>query len=175
MTDYRGEVSITIAAPAEQVYAYLADFQRHPEWVKNLTTVTPLAPGQTGVGATFKTAEGPPPVGRWATVRMMTHFMAGVLGGAKPYSEATITALEPPRRIAWGAGVPKGAGFFNRAEWEFLLEPRGGGTYLTQRFHWQPQSAGAERMLSAAGLEGLRAAVAASLAQLKQRLETAPA
>jgi uncharacterized membrane protein len=171
MTDYRGEVSITIAAPAEQVYAYLADFQRHPEWVKNLTTVTPVTPGRTGVGATFKTAEGPPPVGRWATVRMMTHFVAGVLGGAKPYSEATITALEPPRRIAWWAGVPKGTGFFNRAEWEFRLEPQGASTQLTQHYAWQPQNERAERMLSAAGPEGLRQAVAASLAQLKQKLE----
>ena len=171
MNVYQGEVTVTIAAPAEQVYAYLADFQRHPEWVKNVSQVTPLRPGETGVGATFRTNEGPPPVGAASTLRMMVHFVAGVLGGAKPYSEATITALEPPSRIAWRAGIPKGAGFFNRAEWEFVLEPRGASTQVTQRYCWQPQTPGAEKMVGAAGPEGLRQAVAVSLGRLKARLE----
>ena len=171
MHEYQGSVAVTIAAPAERVYAYLADFTRHPEWVKNVSQVTPLTPGQTEVGTVFRAQEGPPPVGPWRMVQMMTHFVAGVLGGAKPYSEATITALEPPRRIAWWAGVPKGNGYFNRAEWEFVLEPEAGGTRLTQHYHWRPQNALAERMVGAAGEDGLREAVGLSLTKLKEVLE----
>jgi hypothetical protein len=102
---------------------------------------------------------------------MMASFMQGIFGGAKPYSEAKITALESPRRIAWQAGIPKGDGFFNFAEWEFALEPQGNATHLTQRFHWKPQNPTAERMVAAAGVEGLEHAVAVNLARLKRRLE----
>ena len=171
MHTYAGAVSITIQAPVETVYAYLADFTRHPEWVKNVKEVVQITPGAAGVGAAFKASEGPPPVAWGQKVNMMVHFVRGVLGGAKPYSEATITALDPPRRIAWRAGVPKGDAFFNLAEWEFLLEPRGAATVLTQRFTWKPQNPTAERMVRAAGVEGLQGAVAASLMELKRRLE----
>jgi hypothetical protein len=102
---------------------------------------------------------------------MMLYFLTGVLSGAKTYSRAEITALEPDRRIAWQAGVPKGDGYFNRAQWEFLLEPQGQTTRLTQRFTYQPQNGLSRRMVDAAGVGGLERACAASLAQLKQRLE----
>lgn len=175
MNEYKGQVAITIQAPAQQVYDYLADFRRHPEWVDNLSQVTQLSTGPIGVGTTFKTQEGPPPVtSRLEKLRMMVHFVAGVLGGARPYSEATITALEPHRRIAWQAGIPQGAGFFNFAEWEFVLEPEGSATRLTQRFHWKPQNPTAEHMVGAAGAAGLERACAVSLAQLKRRLEGRP-
>ncbi len=165
------EESLTIQAPVEQVYAYLADFPHHPEWVKNVSKITPLTSQAQGVGATFKCEEGPPPVTFGQTLGMMRHFIAGLLGGMKPYSVAKITALEPHRRIAWEAGIPKGQGYFNFAEWEFVLEPQGSSTQLTQRFHWKPQNPTAERMVGAAGSAGLERAVAVSLAQLKRRLE----
>lgn len=54
-----------------------------------------------------------------------------------------------------------------------MLEPQGAATHLTQRFCWKPQNpTTAERMVGAAGSEGLEKAVAVSLAQLKRRLET---
>jgi uncharacterized protein YndB with AHSA1/START domain len=174
-TPYHGQAAITIQAPAELVFAYLADFERHPEWAANLGRVAPVTPGAAGVGATFKTQEGPPPAGPAQRLRMLVHFLAGVLRGAKTYSTATITALEPPRRIAWQGGIPKGQGFFNRAEWEFLLEPRGAATHLTQRFRLCPQEPGAEHMVRALGPAGWEQAVAFSLLRLKHRLESAAA
>jgi hypothetical protein len=102
---------------------------------------------------------------------MMVPFVLGLLGGAKPYSEAKITALESPDRIARQAGIPKGDGFFNFAEWEFVLEDQGNATHLTQRFNWKPQTPTAERMVSAAGVEGLEDAVTVNLTRLKHRLE----
>jgi hypothetical protein len=178
MREIRGEAQIFIAAPVERVYGYLADFTRHPEWAQNLSAVRPLAAGPVAVGtptARFRCAEGPPPGSRLQTARMVAHFVTGVLSGAKSYSEATITALEAPRRIAWVAGIPKGTGFFNQAEWEFCLEPRGTGTQVVQRYWWKPQEPAAERMTWAAGPAGLERATATNLARLKRRLENGTA
>lgn len=172
MNEYQGQTTVTIQAPIEKVYAYLADFPRHPEWVKNVSKITPQTANPAQVGATFKCEEGPPPVAFGQMLRMMRYFMAGVFGGAKPYSVAKITALEPHRRIGWEAGIPKGEGYFNFAQWEFVLEPQGAATRLTQRFHWKPQHPTAEKMVSAAGARGLEQSCAVSLAQLKRRLET---
>jgi uncharacterized protein YndB with AHSA1/START domain len=171
MPDYQGQSAITIQAPIDRVYAYLADFRKHPEWAKNLSKVTQVTPGPIAVGTVFKTQEGVPPVRVGQQVKMMVPFMLGVFGGAKPYSEATITALQPPGRIAWQAGIPKGAGYFNFAEWEFVLEAQGNATHLTQRFHWKPQTPTAERMVGAAGVKGLENAVTVNLTRLKRWLE----
>jgi hypothetical protein len=171
MSSYKGQVAITIQAPIDGVYAYLVDFIKHPEWAKNLSKVTQITPGVVQIGTMFKTQEGVPPVTFWQQINMMLPFMQGLLSGAKVYSLATITALEPPCRIGWKAGIPKGDGFFNLAEWEFVLAPEGKATHLTQHFHWQPPNATAERMVKAAGVTGLERAVAVSLALLKRRLE----
>lgn len=171
MSEYKGKTSVIIHSPSEAVYAYLADFTRHPEWVKNVSKVTQLSSGPIKVGTIFKAQEGAPPVPLNKKLRMMFHVLVGMLGGAKPYSQATITALEPPYRIAWQAGIPKGDGFFNVADWEFVLEAQGENTQVTQHFHWQPQHSQAERMVSVAGVEGLRQAVMVNLLELKDRLE----
>jgi uncharacterized membrane protein len=171
MTEVTGKTSIVINAPAQEVYSYLLDFTRHPEWVTNLQRVRQETSGPIGVGTTFQSSEGPPPVAFAQKLHMMLYFLTGVLSGAKTYSRAEITGLEPDRRIAWKAGVPKGDGYFNLAHWELLLEPQGQATHLTQRFSYQPQTGVARRMVDAAGASGLEQACAVSLGQLKQRLE----
>jgi hypothetical protein len=102
---------------------------------------------------------------------MMVYFIRGVVSGAKSYSVAEITALEPGRRIAWTAGIPEGDGYFNAAEWEFSLEPAGQSTRLTQRFTYRPQEQAAARMVGAAGKVGIERACAVNLGRLKARLE----
>jgi uncharacterized membrane protein len=171
MSEYKGQTSITIQAPIETVYNYLADFSKHCEWAENIKSVTQIEAGPVRVGTRFKTAEGPPPVGLLKKMGMMLHFMRGVAGGAKTYSVAKITALEPPVRIGWEAGIPRGDDFFNFVEWEFILESEGSSTHLTQRFNWQPQNPTAEQMVKAAGMSGLEQAVGKSLRQLKEHLE----
>lgn len=171
MSEFKGQTSITIQAPVEKVYAYLADFRRHPEWALNVSKVTQISSGPFGVGTTFKTEEGPPPVPLGKKLRMMAHFMSGVFNGAKTYSEAKITALEANRRIAWQGGVPKGESYMSFAEWEFILAPQGGATHLTQRFRYAPPDPAGQRMIGVAGAAGLERACAVSLAQLKRRLE----
>jgi hypothetical protein len=171
MKEYSGQTSIHIAAAPHMLYEYLSDFTRHPEWSSNLSQVTQITDGATRVGTKFKTAEGPPPVPALVKLNMMRGFIQGVLAGAKPYSIAEITALEPDRRIAWQAGIPHGDGYFNRAEWEFILEPRDGGTQLTQRFHYFPQTGAAEQMVGAAGVNGIAQACAVNLQRLKRVVE----
>lgn len=171
MSEFKGQTSITIQAPVEKVYAYLADFRRHPEWVNNVSKVTPTTSGPIGVGTLFKTEEGPPPVPLGKKLRMLAHFMSGVFSGAKTYSEAKITALEANRRIAWQGSIPKGDSYLSFAEWEFILDPQGEATHLTQRFRYAPPDPKGQRMIGVAGAEGLERACAVSLAQLKRRLE----
>ncbi len=171
MNEISGETSILIAASPHALYEYLSDFTRHPEWSSNLSKVEPLSQGMARVGMQFKTSEGPPPVSPMMKLNMMRGFVRGVLAGAKPYSIAEITALETDARIAWRAGIPYGDSFFNRAEWEFTFEVRPNGTQVTQRFHYFPQTAAAEQMIGAAGVEGITQACAVNLLRLKRVLE----
>ncbi len=175
MSVFQGQAALLIQAPVETVYAYLADFQRHPEWAQNLSKVTPTSTRPTEVGATFRCEEGPPPVPLGTRLKMMAHFMAGVFSGAKTYSEAKITALELNRRIAWQAGIPKGDGFLSFAEWEFSLEAHAGATRVTQRFRYAPPDPQGQRMIGAAGAAGLERACTVSLTRLKRRLELSSA
>jgi hypothetical protein len=175
MSETTGEISIMIKAPVSTVYDYLVDFTRHNEWVYNLTKVRQVSPGSIGVGTVFQAQEGPPPLSLPRKLRMMVYFIAGLATGTKPYSQAEITSLESrpggERRIAWRAGLPKGEGWFNVAEWEFILRPQAQATYLTQRFRYKPQTAAAARMVSAAGDGGLERACAVSLERLKVIME----
>jgi uncharacterized membrane protein len=171
MEAIQGETELVINVSSAALYAYLLDFPRHPQWVSNLSNVSQVTSGPIGVGTIFRAQEGPPPVSLLTKVRMMRHFIAGLLRGAKPYSQAEITALEPGRRIAWRAGVPRGEGYFNLAEWEFILQPQGEVTKLIQRFCYRPQTTGAARMIGTAGVDGITRACAANLARLKNVAE----
>jgi uncharacterized membrane protein len=166
-----GETAVMIQAPAQMLYEYLADLSRHSEWVENVSKVTQLSPGQVTVGTTYRSEESAPPVSSLTKIRMMFFFVAGLISGSKPYSEAEITALEPGKRIAWVAGIRKGDGWFNRAQWELILEPQGGATRLTQRFCYMPQTPTAARMIGAAGAEGIAQACNVSLQRLKKVVE----
>ena len=169
--EFKGQTSIFIKVPIEKVYSYLVDFQRHTEWAQNLNKVTKLSPGPIDVGTVFKTEEGPPPVPLWTRLKMMVHFLSGVVSGAKMYSEAKITALETNRRITWQAGIPKGDNLLSFAEWEFTLEPEGNSTRLTQHFRYAPPDPQGQRMIGAAGTDGITRACTVNLERLKLRLE----
>ena len=48
------EKQITINAPAEKVFSYVADLPRHSEWAKHPLKVEQTSSGPVGQGATFK-------------------------------------------------------------------------------------------------------------------------
>lgn len=174
MQPLAGETSILIQTTPNELFDYLSDFSRHSEWVVNISKVTQSSPGPIQVGTTFKAQESAPPVATGAAMKMTFFFVAGLLSGAKPYSEAEITALEPNQRIAWQAGVRKGDGWFNRTTWEFVLEPQAAGTRLTQCFCYMPQNTLAERMIGVANSEQIAQACAVSLQRLKAIVEAKP-
>jgi uncharacterized membrane protein len=166
-----GETSITINAPASQLYAYLIHMERHPEWVENLSKVWQVSPGEIQVGTVFQAQESAPPVRGSIKLQMMFFFIVGLVTGTRPNSEAEITALEPNKRIAWRAGLRKGEGWFNRAEWELILEPAANATRVTQRFCYMPQTAAARRMIGVAGASEIAQACGVSLKRLKTVME----
>ena len=50
----RVEREITIDAPADRVFSYVADFTRHPEWASQQLQIEQTSEGAVGQGATFK-------------------------------------------------------------------------------------------------------------------------
>lgn len=172
LAELTGEASVVIQAPADAVYDYLADFTRHSEWNKNIYKVWQTTGGPMAVGARFKAMEGAPPTTIGKQMKAMAQVMKGMLTGAKAFSEAEITALEPHRRIAWVGIFPRSKGEFNRAEWEIELTPMGNATRVVQRFRYLPQTPAARQMLAALGdADGIAQACTVNLNQLKQRLE----
>ena len=172
LAELTGEASVIVQAPADAVYDYLADFTRHAEWNKNVYKVWQTTKGPIAVGTRFKATEGAPPAAFSKQLKAMAQVMAGMLAGAKSFSEAEITALEPGRRVCWVGIFPKTQGEFNRAEWQIELTTTGSGTRVTQSFRYLPQTPQARRMLAALGdANGIAQACAVNLNQLKQRLE----
>jgi uncharacterized membrane protein len=112
---WENEVSTEIAARIEDVYDYLADFPRHKEWSHGVAELIPVERGVIGVGTEYRASE------------------------TAPFKLATfsrITALNPPRHIAWEASDGRNM----RVRWSFELGPNDSRTLLVQRSNWEPTS-----------------------------------
>lgn len=115
-------VSFSTAVPPEQVFDFLSDLRRHSEWAATLGNVS-------------QHSEGPPTVG--ATYEAQERMREG--GNAGDATFAELTALERPHRIAWNARTEATGGpMAMRSQWEFLIEPDGGGSRVTQRMRFDP-------------------------------------
>ncbi len=136
MAAIQGERSVVIQAPAEEVYAYISDFLRHPEWNHMPTAMDKITDGPVGVGTVFHTEERSSSNTPWFLARVVSPLIFALIG-QKGYTEAEITAMEPARRLAWKARAPIRRGDLMRAEYEITLEPEGEATRLTQRYHLQ--------------------------------------
>ncbi|HVC75423.1 MAG TPA: SRPBCC family protein [Candidatus Micrarchaeaceae archaeon] len=107
---YSATYTITIKASIAKVFDYLADVTRHGEWGS--------ADDRMKISAE---KAGPPAVG--------ARYQAdALLNGKQNKSVVTITALEPPKRIAFDAEDSNSA--FHH---EFLLTPEGDGTRFERR------------------------------------------
>lgn len=126
------EVSFSTRASPQLVYDYLSDLSRHVEWAGTLGTVTQTTDGPVAVGTTYRAEEGLRPGGK-----------------AEGVTFAEVTALEPPGRIAWDARTEATKGpMAMRSQWEFIVEPSGGGSRVTQRMRFQPPSPSGRIMLA---------------------------
>jgi uncharacterized membrane protein len=102
----RYEDRISIDAPAERVYDYVADFPRHAEWSGHGLQVTRSTEGPVAVGSSFSTTAK-----QFGTQR----------------EQSTITELSPGSAFAW-----ESTGALGRARHRFSLAGDGGSTTLTK-------------------------------------------
>lgn len=111
MSAFLRTVETDIAAPAADVFAYVADLTRHPEWADQQMTVKHVAGPSQGPGATFEThVEIDMPVGHG-------------------HDDATVVLqnVVAPRHVAYEA--TDSAGHYR---WTIDLTDSAVGTHVTQ-------------------------------------------
>ena len=141
--------TVTIDRPAEDVFAYLADFGNIPAWNYAIERTVPTSPGPARVGATYRQT-------RTIPRRSAEGFQ--------------VTEFEPPIRLAIKGDI----GPFDASS-SYLVEPTATGTRLTNEIELEPTSA-LMRPLAPVAIPRVKAAVARNLNVLKQILEgTGPA
>lgn len=101
------ERQITITAPIERVFNYLADFARHAEWAAHPLRLEQTSQGPVGPGAIFTSV--------------------GHQFGRDNEDKITVTEVVPSEKIVFDS--EGGAGRFRHY---FLLEEEDGGTRLTK-------------------------------------------
>lgn len=170
MPDIKGERSIVIQASAASIHTYISDFPKHTEWNHQPQEMTRLSEGPIVVGSRFRTQEQPPRDLPWFMANIMFPLMS-MITGAKGYTEAEITVMDHPHRLAWQAEAPTRNGFLMKADWEIVLETQGQGTQVTQRFHFKPQHPLTKRAVNDALGEQIKDEVAANLILLKKIVE----
>jgi polyketide cyclase/dehydrase/lipid transport protein len=141
--------TVTIARPAGDVFAFLADFGNIPAWNYAITRTVQTSPGPAGVGATYRQTRTVPRTSE---------------------EGFEVTDFAPPSRLAIKGQI----GPFNTTS-SYLLEPTEGGTRLTNKVELEPSSA-LLRPIGPLAVPAVKAAVARNLGTLKQLLEgTRPA
>jgi|SRR5581483_2739385 len=143
-------VELTIAAPRETIYNYLLDFTRHAEWSASVREIK-LISGEAGkVGAEYEAHEDIP--------RPLVSF-------------ARITALDPPRLIAWESTDHR----VFRTNWEFDLESLAeSSTRVTQRVTFHSLTPIATVLLYLIRVPRVAPENRSSLERIKEILETRP-
>jgi hypothetical protein len=141
--------TVTIARPANEVFAFLADFGNIPAWNYAIARTVQTSPGQAGVGATYRQIRTIP---------------------RNSDEDFEVTDFAPPSRLAIKGQI----GPFNAIS-SYLLQPAPDGTRLTNHVELEPSSV-LLRPLGPLAIPGVKAAVARNLGTLKQLLErTRPA
>ena len=138
------ENTVTIRRPAEDVFAFLADFENVPRWNHAIESTT-MSPGPVGVGSTYHQIRSEP---------------------KRSEEGFEVTVFEPSRRLAVDGMI----GPFH-ARVEYLLEPIGGATKLTNTVELEPASA-VSKLLAPFARSRIKTAVAENLGVLKQLLES---
>jgi uncharacterized protein YndB with AHSA1/START domain len=140
--------TVTIALPADEVFAFLADLSNIPRWNYAIARTVQTSSGPAGVGAAYRQIRTIP---------------------RRSEESLEITVFEPPSRLAIQGQI----GPF-QATTSYLLEPALGGTRLANTVELEPASV-LLRPLGPLAVPRVKAAVASNLATLKRLLEAAPA
>ncbi len=138
--------SITIQRPTSEVFAYMDDISREPEWQPNLRSAKQDPPGPTRVGT-------------------RKHYASRFLG-RDVENTYRVVALEPGRRVVYE--TEKGSAIEARSE--VMFESVEAGTKVTMVLDGKTK--GLLRFLPEAVLEAAyNEELRATLARLKRRLE----
>lgn len=136
--------TVTIDRPAEEVFAFLADFENVPRWNYAIDQTRKASPGPVGVGTNYRQTRSVP---------------------SRSEEGFEVTAFEMDKRLA----VLGQIGPF-RARISYLLEAAAGGTRLTNDVALEP-SPGVLRLAARLATPRVKAAVAENLGKLKEILE----
>ena len=136
--------TVTIARPADEVFAFLADLRNIPQWNYAITRTVQTSPGPAGVGASYR----------------QTHTIP-----CRSEESLQITVFEPPSRLTIQGQI----GPFQAAT-SYLLEPAG-ATRLTNEVELETLigPAAADQPLA---VPRIKAAVARNLGTLTGLLES---
>lgn len=140
------EERVTINRPIEEVFTYLSDLERQPEWVRNASEVRKTVGGPTKVGTTF-------------------HVVGKTLGRPME-SDCEVTEYDPPSVYAW-----RGTSGPIRLEMRFTLTAEGPlTTRVTQAA--EAEAGGAFRLARPILARGMKREFAVELGALKRHLES---
>ncbi len=139
--------TVTIARPADEIFAFLADLCNIPKWNYAIERTVQTSPGPAGAGATYR------------QIRTLHR---------RSEENLQITAFEPPSRLT----VDGQLGPF-QATTSYLLQPVAGGTRLTNAVELEPISA-LLRPVGPLVVPRIEKAVAGNLSTLRQLLEAGP-
>jgi uncharacterized protein YndB with AHSA1/START domain len=136
----------TINAPADKVFAYVADFTKHPEWALHPLQITPESNEPTHLGTKFRSV--------------------GHQFGRDNTNEVTVTEFEPDRRLVYESTSKDG--HFRHS---FELQASGETTRLSKSF--EPISAPLVGKLMMPLVTGILVpkALVSDLARIKAKLE----
>jgi len=135
---------VTIRRTAEDVFAFLADFENVPRWNYAIASTTKVSPGPVGVGTVYRQIRSIP---------------------SRAEEGFEVTVFQPGRRLA----VEGEIGPFH-ARVSYLLESLGTATRLTNDIELEPSST-LTRLLAPLAVSRVKAAVAQNLEELRRILE----
>jgi uncharacterized membrane protein len=137
--------SVTINRPREELYAFWRDFVRLPRFMHNIKSVAVID-----------------------SVR--SHWVVEAPAGKTVEWDATITADEPGRLIAWRSEV--GASIRNSGQVEFRDSPDGRGTVVTVTLTYEPPGGSIGKMIATLFQKEPKVQARQDLRRFKQLMET---
>jgi uncharacterized membrane protein len=146
------EVAVEIDRPSEEVWAFVSDFERLPDWLEEFEAVVKKSDGPIDRGTVYRYTLSPGTGERSADVEVVDW-----------QPERRVAWDGPPLRSRWGGARPRG--FFQ------VTSTAECGTRLIA--HYQPELTGILALMRPALKRWLRRQRAADAQRLKQLLESA--
>jgi uncharacterized membrane protein len=134
---------VEIRRPAEEVFAYLADFENVPRWNYAIESTTKVSEGPVGVGTIFRQVRSLP---------------------SRSEESLEVIAFDPNRRVAIKGTIGPFA-----SELDYRIDPIEGGTRVTNQVELRPK--GVLGLVGRLAPSRIKEAVAKNLGGLKRLLE----